>query len=50
MKKHQGTAVEWAADRLKDAEEIELLLEYLNAITDEEIPTSKLDPEVIKPT
>ena len=42
LKKHSGDAAEWAATQLEDEEQLKLLIEYLEAIVNEDIPTSKL--------
>ena len=48
LNKHYGNAVDWAASRLEDEEQVKILIEYLEAIVNEDIPTSKLEAASIK--
>jgi hypothetical protein len=45
LKKHSGTAVDFAAKHLDSEDNIKILTEYLEAIRDKEIGTDKLDYE-----
>ena len=47
LKKHTGSAMEWAAACLKSDETAELLKEYLKAVSEMEIGTRKLNADLV---